>query len=69
MNGNACISVRNLLQQFAVFTVLVQSKGEEFTTVSCVLPATMDWNLHLDELKQNTDDAEAAQVLKKEPKP
>ena len=57
-------SLRNLLQPFAVFTALVQ--GEEFTTVSCVLPAIMDLSLHLDELKQNTDVAEAAQVLQKE---
>ena len=57
-------SLRNLLQPFAVFTALVQ--GEEFTTVSCVLPAIMDLSLHLDELKENTDVAEAAQVLQKE---
>ena len=56
--------VRNLLQPFATFMTLVQ--GEEFTTVSCVLPAIVDLTLHLDERKQNPEVAEAAQVLEKE---
>lgn len=41
-------SVTNLLQPFAKFTSLLS--GDEFTTLSCVIPAIMDMNIHLEEV-------------------
>lgn len=38
----------NLLQPFAKFTTLLS--GDEFTTLSCVVPAIMDLNIHLEEV-------------------
>ena len=40
-------SIVNLLQPFAKFTSLLS--GDEFTTLSCVVPALMDLNIHLQE--------------------
>ena len=37
-----------LLHPFAKFTSLLS--GDEFTTLSCVIPAIMDMNIHLEEL-------------------
>ena len=54
-------SIRDLLQPFAMFTTLVQ--GEEFTTVSCVIPAIMDLTLYLEECRGNPEMSEAAQLL------
>lgn len=42
-------AIRALLQPFAQFTSLIS--GEEFTTLSSVLPAIMDINLHLEEVR------------------
>ena len=39
---------RDLLHPFAQLTLLVS--GEEFTTMSSVIPAIMDLNLHLQEI-------------------
>ena len=41
-------NVVNLLQPFAKFTSLLS--GDEFTTLSCVVPAIMDLNIHLEEV-------------------
>ena len=41
-------SITNLLQPFAKFTSLLS--GDQFTTLSCVIPAIMDMNIHLDEV-------------------
>ena len=41
-------ALRDLLHPFAQFTALVS--GEEFTTISSVLPSIMDLNLHLEEV-------------------
>ena len=44
-------AIKHLLQPFAPFTQLVS--GEEFSTVSYVVPAITDLNLHLEEFKQH----------------
>ena len=54
-------AVRNLLRPFAQFTSLVQ--GEDYTTISAVIPAIMDINLHLEELNQHVEVGVAARVL------
>ena len=41
-------SVQSLLQPFAEFTDLVS--GEEFTTISSVIPTIMELNLHLEQV-------------------
>ena len=41
-------ALRDLLHPFAQFTSLLS--GEEFTTISGVIPAVMDLNLHLEEV-------------------
>ena len=41
--------VVHLLQPFAKFTSLLS--GDEFTTLSCVIPAIMDMNIHLEEVR------------------
>ena len=41
--------VVNLLQPFAKFTSILS--GDEFTTLSCVIPAIMDMNIHLEEVR------------------
>ena len=41
-------SIVNLLQPFAKFTSLLS--GDEFTTLSCVFPALMELNIHLQEV-------------------
>ena len=41
--------VVDLLQPFAKFTSLLS--GDEFTTLSCVIPAIMDMNIHLEEVR------------------
>ena len=40
--------ITNLLQPFAKFTNLLS--GDEYTTLSCVIPAIMDMNIHLEEV-------------------
>ncbi len=40
--------IKSLLQPFAQFTSLIS--GEEFTTLSSVIPAIMDINIHLEEV-------------------
>ena len=59
-------ALRDLLHPFAIFTALVQ--GEEFTTLSCVVPAIMDLCLHLEEFKRNPEPevCEAAALLLRE---
>ena len=42
------IHITNLLQPFAKFTNLLS--GDEYTTLSCVIPAIMDINIHLEEV-------------------
>ena len=49
-------SICKLLQPFAQYTSLIS--GEEYTTVSGVLPIIMELNLHLEELKQTVDSPE-----------
>ena len=41
-------SITTLLHPFAKFTLLLS--GEEFTIPSCVIPAIMDINIHLEEV-------------------
>ena len=41
--------ITNMLQPFAKFTSLLS--GHEFTTLSCVVPAIMDMNIHLEEVR------------------
>ena len=41
--------VVDLLHPFAKFTSLLS--GDEFTTLSCVIPAIMDMNIHLEEVR------------------
>ena len=41
-------SIRDLLHPFAMYTSLIS--GEDFTTISAVLPSIMDLNLHLEEV-------------------
>ena len=41
-------NIVNLLQPFAKFTSLLS--GEDFTTLSCVIPAIMDMNIDLEEV-------------------
>ena len=41
-------ALRDLLQPFAKFTSLIS--GEDFTTISAVIPSIMDLNLHLEEV-------------------
>ena len=41
-------SIKTLLQPFAQFTSLIS--GEDLTTVSSVIPAIMDINIHLEEV-------------------
>ena len=40
--------IANLLQPFATFTNLLS--GDEYTTLSCVIPAIMDININLEEV-------------------
>lgn len=42
------INISNLLQPFAKFTSLLG--GDEYTTLSCVVPALLDINIHLQEV-------------------
>ena len=42
------VSIKALLQPFTQFTSL--ASGEEFITLSSVIPAIMDLNLHLEEV-------------------
>ena len=41
-------SIKAFLQPFANFTSLLS--GDEFTTLSCVVPALMELNIHLEEV-------------------
>ena len=54
-------AIQEMLEPFAIFTTLVQ--GEDFTTVSCVIPSIMDLTLHLEEFKSNPGVSEAAELL------
>lgn len=57
-------AIRNFLHPFALFTSLIQ--GEEYTTISTVIPSVMDLNLHLDEMKRNSEVSAAATKLQSE---
>ena len=46
-------ALKTLLQPLAEFTSLLS--GDEFTTISCALPTTMDLNLHFEEMKSHSD--------------
>ena len=46
-------AVWNLQHPFAQFTSLIQ--GEEYTTISAVIPSIMDLNLHLQEMSWHSD--------------
>ena len=54
-------SICRLLQPFAQYTTLVS--GEEYTTVSGVLPIIMELNLHLEEQKHNSELSSLASQL------
>lgn len=54
-------AIQEMLEPFAIFTTLVQ--GEDFTTVSCVIPSIIDLTLHLEEFKSNPGVSEAAELL------
>ena len=57
-------AIRNFLHPFALFTSLIQ--GEEYTTISTVIPSVMDLNLHLDEMSHNSEVGAAATKLQSE---
>lgn len=50
-----------LLRPFAEYTSLVS--GEEYTTISSVIPIIMELNLHLEEMKKDPETSRAASVL------
>ena len=54
-------ALRDLLHPFAIFTALVQ--GEEFTTLSCVIPAIMDLCLIL----RNSSAIQTQRCVKQQP--
>lgn len=56
--------VWNLLHPFAQFTALIQ--GEEYTTISTVIPSIMDLNLHLQELSRHSEVGGVAKKLQSE---
>ena len=43
-------SIRDILSPFAIYTSLIS--GEDFTTVSCVVPILMELKMHLEEMKK-----------------
>lgn len=55
---------RNLLHPFAVFTSLIQ--GEEYTTLSAVIPSIMDINLHLEGMNRHSEVGAVATRLQSE---
>ena len=57
-------SIKELLYPFAKFTQLLS--GDEFSTLSCVVPALMDLNMHLEEMKNVPEIAEAAKILQRD---
>lgn len=54
-------SIRDLLNPFAKFTQLLS--GEDFTTLSCVVPTLMELNIHLVNMKSNPEVSKAASIL------
>ena len=53
--------IRDLLKPFAQYTSLVS--GEDYTTISCVIPIIMELNLHLEEMKKIPEVSGAANML------
>lgn len=53
--------IHDLLKPFAMYTSLVS--GEEYTTISSVIPIIMELNLHLKEMKKVPEVCEAAKTL------
>ena len=54
--------IHDLLKPFAMYTSLVS--GEEYTTISSVIPIIMELNLHIEEMKKVPKVCEAAKTLR-----
>ena len=57
-------SIRDILSPFAIYTSLIS--GEDFTTVSCVVPILMELKMHLEEMKKKPGLSTAAALLQAE---
>ena len=57
-------AVKNLLYPFAQFTTLIQ--GEQYTTISSVIPMIVDLNLQLEEINNHSEVSVAARILQGE---
>ena len=57
-------AVKNLLYPFAQFTTLIQ--GEQYTTISSVIPMIVDLNLQLEEINNHSEVGVAARILQGE---
>ena len=54
-------SIGDILSPFAIYTSLIS--GEDFTTVSCVVPILMELKMHLEEIKKKPGLSTAASLL------
>lgn len=59
-------SIHQLLKPFAKYTALI--RGENYTTISTVIPVIMEINMHIQEMKKNQDLATASNTLEREMK-
>ena len=59
-------SIHQLLKPFAEYTALIG--GENYTTISTVIPVIMEINMHIQEMKKNQDLATASNTLEREMK-
>ena len=57
-------AVKNLLYPFAQFTTLIQ--GEQYTTISSVIPMIVDLNLQLEDINNHSEVGVAARILQGE---
>ena len=57
-------NIHKLLKPFAQYTSLIS--GDEYTTMSCVVPAVMELNLHLEDMKKITEVKHVASHLQSE---
>ena len=57
-------NIQKLTNPFTLYTSV--SSGEDYTTISSVIPIIMELNLHLDELKKVPEMTEVSNVLQSE---
>ena len=57
-------NIHKLLKPFAQYTSLIS--GDEYTTMSCVVPAVMELNLHIEDMKKITELKHVASHLQAE---